>query len=240
MLTLCIDTSCNTAGVSICENGIIISEISINDRNTHSVKLMPAVDYLFKIAGKDVSDLDLIAVVNGPGSYTGLRIGVSAAKAISYSADVPVVGVNTLDFLAYSAACADDGYICPVIDARNTHMYFALYNIQKDGCVRKTERIIEYGAMPADEMCEVVKSKTQSPVLFIGDGVIANRELLKQLFGENFIEADSYQVLGRVSFAAKIAEDIYQSKKDIEDFSAEALDVYYLRTPRISAPKKRV
>lgn len=239
MLILSIDTSCATAGVSLTQEGTVISEISINDKNTHSVKLMPAIDMLFKNAGKVVSDIDAVAVINGPGSYTGLRIGVSAAKAIAYSAEVPVIGVNTLDYLAKSVMLLGEGYICSVIDARNTHMYYGLYKskiISGKACL---ERVCDYGAMPADELCELIKSKTCGRVVFCGDGVIANRDILKTSFGERYTEADSYAMLGRISAAADIASEIYEKRKADCDFSAAALDVYYLRTPRISAPKKK-
>lgn len=240
MLILSIDTSCATAGVSLTQDGIVISEITINDKNTHSVKLMPAIDLLFKNAGKSVSDIDAVAVVNGPGSYTGLRIGVSAAKAISYSAEVPVVGINTLDYLAKSVMLMGDGYICSVIDARNTHMYYGLYKSNIVSGKAFVERVCEYGAMPADELCELIKSKTSGRVVFCGDGVIANRSILKNALGDVYAEADTYALLGRISAAACIAEEIFTEKNESDDFSAGALDVYYLRTPRISTPKKKV
>ena len=242
MLILSIDTSCSTAGVSLTRDGIVISEISINDKNTHSVKLMPAIELLFKNVGLSVADLDAVAVVNGPGSYTGLRIGVSAAKAIAYSADVPVIGVNTLDYLARSAGIFGDGYICSVIDARNTHVYYGLFKAEIADGKQILTRIGEYGAMPAAELCEMlngIDTENSGKFVFCGDGVLANRDIFKVSLGEKYIEPDLNSLLGRISFAGAIAGEIYSVAEDKKMFTAEALDVYYLRTPRISVPKNK-
>lgn len=239
MLILGIDTSCATAGVSLTKDGIIISEISINDKNTHSVKLMPAVETLFKNVNMTVSDIDAVAVVNGPGSYTGLRIGVSAAKAIAYSAGVPVIGVNTLDFLAKSINVAGDAYICSVIDARNTHVYYGIYKTKLVDGKTVTEVVADYGAMPSAELCEKLAAETEGLIVFCGDGVIANRGIFKENLGDRYSEADTYSLLGRISAANVIAEEIYSLAEDKSAFTAEALDVFYLRTPRISTPKNK-
>lgn len=89
MLILSIDTSCSTLGVSLTENEIVLAECVINNKKTHSVKLMPTINYVLEASEKKISDVTLIAVVNGPGSFTGLRIGVSCAKALSYTLDIP-------------------------------------------------------------------------------------------------------------------------------------------------------
>ena len=239
MLILSIDTSCATAGVSLTKDGIVVSEISVNDKNTHSVKLMPAIELLFKNVGLSVSDIDAVAVVNGPGSYTGLRIGVSAAKAIAYSAEVPVIGVNTLDYLARNVNAYGAGYVCSVIDARNTHVYYGVYKTSVENGTQRLARIAEYGAMPSEELCEMLRDICDDKIVFCGDGVMANREIFKSVLGENYIEADMSSLLGRISFAGMIAGEIYSTADDKCAFTAEALDVYYLRTPRISTPKNK-
>lgn len=239
MLILSIDTSCSTAGVSLTRDGIIISEISINDKNTHSVKLMPAIELLFKNVGLSVKDIDAVAVVNGPGSYTGLRIGVSAAKAIAYSAEVPVIGVNTLDYLARSVGFVGEGFICSVIDARNTHVYYGVYKVTITDGIQRLTKIGEYGAMPAAELSELLRNVCDGPIVFCGDGVIANSDIFKAELGEKYIAAESVFTLGRISVAGMIAEEIYSDAENKDSFTAAALDVFYLRTPRISTPKNK-
>jgi len=239
LLILNIDTSCSTAGVSLTKDGIVISEISINDKNTHSVKLMPAIDMIFKNVAVSVSEIDAVAVVNGPGSYTGLRIGVSVAKAIAYSAEVPVIGVNTLDYLARSASVTGDCFVCSVIDARNTHVYYGLYKSVIKGDKFVLERTAEYGAMPAAELCELIKSSGCEKIVFCGDGVWANRQIFKEMLGDTYKEVDSFAVLGRISAVGTIAEEIYGTEKENRQFTADDLDVFYLRTPRISTPKNK-
>lgn len=239
MLILSIDTSCSTAGVSLTKDGIVISEIVINDKNTHSVKLMPAIEMVFKNVGFDVKDIDAVAVVNGPGSYTGLRIGVSAAKAISYSADVPVIGVNTLDYLASSAILSGEGYVCSVIDARNTHVYYCIYKVIVKSGKQHIERLCDCGAMPAAELSDKLKEMNLDRVVFCGDGVTPNRDLFKNLLGDIYQEVCSAASLGRISQVGVIAEEIYSAGENEGFFTADRLDVFYLRTPRISVPKNK-
>ena len=104
MKLLVMDTSCKTAMAAVCEDGSVLASIQIQDQRTHSVKLLPAVEYILAAAGVSPSELGLVAVTNGPGSYTGLRIGVTTAKAFAYSLEIPLIGLNTLEALA--AACA--------------------------------------------------------------------------------------------------------------------------------------
>ena len=118
-LILSIETATDVCSVAISENESIIDSISINERNVHSARLA------------SFSDLSAIAMSKGPGSFTGLRIGVSIGKGIAYGLDIPIIGINTLESIAYRASQTDKsaGIIwCPVIDARNNEVYFALYD----------------------------------------------------------------------------------------------------------------
>ena len=126
MLILGIDTSCACAKVALTEDTHLLAESYNDDQRTHSVKLMPMVDNLFRTSGRDIGEVELIGVINGPGSFTGLRIGAATAKAIAFALDIPVVGVNTLEFLAVSVT-EQDKIICPAVDARNANVYSAIY-----------------------------------------------------------------------------------------------------------------
>lgn len=210
MLILSIDTSCNTLGVSLTENGIVLAECAINNKKTHSVKLMPTVNYVLEASERNIKDVSLIAVVNGPGSFTGLRIGVSCAKALSYTLDIPVIGVSTLDYLARST-CFKDSVICPIIDARNKQVYYCIYEGDK--------RISDYSAGSVEELCKELL-KLDKEVIFTGDGVLVHRKLLKDLMGDKYREADPVLLLGKPSCMEALVKD-----RD----TSEELTVFYLR-----------
>ena len=121
MKILALDTSCKTAMAVITDNGKIIAGIQLHDEKTHSVKLLPAIEYILSAADILPQDLDCIAVTNGPGSYTGLRIGVTTAKTYAYTLNIPVIGINSLEALAASVDVGNDNIICPLIDENGKH-----------------------------------------------------------------------------------------------------------------------
>ena len=223
MLILTIDTSCSQMGVSLNEDNIILAEETINNKKTHSVKLMPAVDNVLTASNKVIDDVDLFAVVNGPGSFTGLRIGVSTAKAFAYTLDKPVIGVNTLDYLARSAANYK-GLICPIIDARNDFVFFSLY--------RGNERIYDYQVDKVEWLFSLLEDFDEE-VMFTGDGVLVHRETLKLKLGEKYKENAYPLLLGKPSFIADIAREKYESGQVDSD-----IEVYYMRKSQAERMKE--
>lgn len=127
MKILAIDSSTAPASVAVMENGIILGEFTININRTHSEKLLLLVDGLLDVLSMSVKDIDAFAISVGPGSFTGLRIGMSAAKLMAQTTGKPLIGVKTLEALAENVV-AFDGIICPVLDARNNTVYRAIYD----------------------------------------------------------------------------------------------------------------
>ncbi len=223
MLILTIDTSCSQMGVSLNQEDTILAEETINNKKTHSVKLMPAVDNVFTASNKVLEEVDLFAVVNGPGSFTGLRIGVSTAKAFAYTLDKPVVGVNTLDYLARCAANYN-GLICPIIDARNNFVFFSLY--------RGKERVHEYKVEKIDWLLTLLHEFDEE-VMFTGDGVFVHREILKLGLGEKYKENAHPLLLGKPSFIAELAREKYESGQIDSD-----IKVFYMRKSQAERMKE--
>jgi tRNA threonylcarbamoyladenosine biosynthesis protein TsaB len=123
-----IDTSSNTASICLSDNEKIV-ELAFNEsRNDHATWLHPAINDLLKKNGLTVGDLDAIAVSIGPGSYTGLRVSLSAAKGFCYALGIPLITVNTLKMIAHSVKAEAEEYICPLIDARRMEVFTALYD----------------------------------------------------------------------------------------------------------------
>jgi len=117
MKVLVMDTSGPVCGVAVVENDKVLCEYTVQNRNTHSANLMPMVEASLSSAGVSVCDLEAIAVVTGPGSFTGVRIGVATAKGLAHATGIPCIPVDALEALSLSAGEAD-GIICPIQDAR--------------------------------------------------------------------------------------------------------------------------
>lgn len=126
MKILAASTSSKNASVALLENDICIKELNICDEKTHSEKFMPLIDELLKSCNVTLSDIELIVVDNGPGSFTGIRIGIATIKAIAEFKNIPVVSCSSLEGLAYNAKDVD--YICSLIDARNNQVYAAIFD----------------------------------------------------------------------------------------------------------------
>ena len=126
MKILSVDTSSNVASVAITDDEKLICEITVNTKKTHSQTIMPMIDSALKQSELEISDIDLIASANGPGSFTGLRIGVSAVKGLAHAAKIPVVGVSILEAMAYNLPFCEY-VISPIMDARRQQVYNAVY-----------------------------------------------------------------------------------------------------------------
>lgn len=140
-----IDTATEVCSVSLSNNGKLFAELTAEERNMHASGLTVCIDRLLKSVSLDYADLSAVAVSMGPGSYTGLRIGVSTAKGMCYALDIPLLGVNTLESM-YEGYIAknetkDNFVYIPMLDARRMEVYMAVFDDQKN-CLQKTEAVI--------------------------------------------------------------------------------------------------
>ncbi|WP_106494756.1 tRNA (adenosine(37)-N6)-threonylcarbamoyltransferase complex dimerization subunit type 1 TsaB [Lentibacillus sp. Marseille-P4043] len=131
MNILAIDTSNQVLGVAILKDELIIGELVTNIKKNHSVRLMPAIDQLMKETNMTPDMLDKIVVAKGPGSFTGVRIGLATAKSLAWALDIPVVGISSLETLAYQG-CFLNMFVCPFFDARRSNVYTGLYQWDED------------------------------------------------------------------------------------------------------------
>ncbi|NIK11768.1 tRNA (adenosine(37)-N6)-threonylcarbamoyltransferase complex dimerization subunit type 1 TsaB [Alkalibacillus almallahensis] len=126
MNVLAIDTSNQPMSVAVLKEGVLAAELTINMKRNHSIQVMPAVDYVMNQADLKPKDLQLVAIAEGPGSYTGLRIGMSSAKSLAWSLDIPIVAISSLKVLA-AQVTDQDKLIAPFFDARRGNVYAGLY-----------------------------------------------------------------------------------------------------------------
>lgn len=138
MKILAIESSALTASVAVCEDSLPIASMTLQTGHTHSDTLLPMVEQLLEHAGWSVQDIDLFAVPVGPGSFTGIRIGVSLIKGLAFDSGKPCVGVSSLEGMAYNLA-GFEGVLCPVMDARRNQLYNALFRWDGDHLIRLTE-----------------------------------------------------------------------------------------------------
>ena len=177
MLILAFESSAKSASVALVKDGALLSQYSQCSALTHSRTLLPRAEDMLKNAEIKLSEVDLIAVAHGPGSFTGIRIGVSTVKGLSWAADKPCVGVSTLEAMAWHGLMAG-GYVCPVMDARRQQVYNALFKIE-DG---KPQRITDDRPIALAQLADEVRS-LNAPVLLVGDGAA----LTEKFFRENSV-----------------------------------------------------
>lgn len=166
MLILALESSAKAASVALCRGGALIAQTVQCSGLTHSRTLLPMAEDLLKNAGSSLAEVDSIAVAHGPGSFTGVRIGVAAAKGLAWGAQKPVIGVSTLEAMAWHGLAAGEGaLVCPVMDARRNQVYNALFEIRGGG----PERICEDRAVSLDVLCAELE-KTKKCAFLVGDG----------------------------------------------------------------------
>ena len=166
MLILAFETSAKAASVALMEGAKLLGESYQNTGLTHSQTLMVMAEDALKQSGKTIDDVTAVAVAEGPGSFTGVRIGVAAAKGFAWGKNLPCYGVSTLEAMAASLGIFD-GYICPVMDARRSQVYNALFAVN----CGKVTRIRDDRAISLQDLGEDVKN-LDKPVFLVGDGSI--------------------------------------------------------------------
>ncbi len=166
MLILAFETSAKAASVALLDGEKLLGESYQNTGLTHSQTIMVMAEDLLKQCGKTAQDVEALAVAAGPGSFTGVRIGVAAAKGFAWGGELPLYGVSTLESMALSLGIWQ-GYVCPVMDARRSQVYNALFHVNCGECTR----IREDRAISLAELGEDIKNLDE-PVFLVGDGSI--------------------------------------------------------------------
>ena len=164
MLLLAFETSAKAASVALFDENTLLGEQYPNTRLTHSQTLMVMAEDLLKQCGKKPADVEAVAVANGPGSFTGVRIGAAAAKGFAWGRNIPLYGVSTLEAMALGLG-AWEGYICPVMDARRSQVYNALFYVNQG----KLERVSPDRAIALADLQNELQN-LEKPIFLVGDG----------------------------------------------------------------------
>lgn len=222
MKILAVDTSATAASVAVAEENKLIGEFSINTALTHSQTLMPMVDELLKNTGLSVNDIDAVAVNAGPGSFTGVRIGVAAVKGIAFPKNLPCVSVSTLESMAYNML-GNDCIVCSVMDARCSQVYNALFRVK--GCT--VTRMTDDRALSLTDLKNELQNINEKVVL-VGDGAV----LCSNFLGEELENIMLAPFNNRIQTASSVAYAAFEKINNGETVKADELMPVYLRLPQ--------
>ncbi len=199
MNILALDTSGATASAAVICDGYLTGEISLRHGKTHSQKVIPMMESLLDLLDIKMKDIHLLAVANGPGSFTGLRIGVVTMKAMAYALDIPIAEVSSLMSLAYTLS-EQEGVICPIMDARNRQVYTGIYRVRGNAIdtLRKDEGI------SVDDLALNLK-ELNTVIHFVGDAVPKYKDFFKEqgircLFAQDELYTHRAAATGRLAW----------------------------------------
>lgn len=222
MKILAVDTSATAASVAVAEENKLIGEFSINTALTHSQTLMPMIDELLKNTGTSIDDIEAVAVNAGPGSFTGVRIGVAAVKGLAFSRNLPCISVSTLNSMAYNML-GNDCVVCAVMDARCSQVYNSLFRV-KDCLVT---RLTDDRALSLSDL-KLELQNIKEKVILVGDGAVLCSEYLGSQL-ENIMLAPFNN---RVQTASSVAYAAFEMLKKGETVTPDELMPVYLRLPQ--------
>lgn len=219
MKVLGIDTSSMATSICVIEDDKLICEYTVNTKKTHSQKLMPMIDNMLNISDININEIDLIAICEGPGSFTGLRIGMSTAKAIAHVKNLPVIGVNSLEILAGNMNLCDKK-ICSILDAQRTQVYYGKYKFENN-------EIVELQNIDVIEIDELLKelSNSNDEWILVGEAVYKYEEKIKEINNISVV-ASSHNV-SKASSLCSIAMNKYN--KNIDVYDCYSINPKYIR-----------
>ncbi|MFH1823632.1 MAG: tRNA (adenosine(37)-N6)-threonylcarbamoyltransferase complex dimerization subunit type 1 TsaB [Candidatus Firestonebacteria bacterium] len=243
MKVLGVETSTSVNSVALIDEDKVLCELSMDTGLTHSSYLMSNIDLILKFTSMKISDIDGLAISSGPGSFTGLRVGFSLIKGLGFALNKPVVGVPTLDALAYRYSLVKDKVkyrfninknidtlICPMIDAKKNEIYFSLYSNFENSFVKLTKE----KSLPVEDAVIFIKKYKFNFIVFLGDGSIKYLKVLEKRF-KNFSLTPTSSKFPKADTVAELG--LMKIKNNEIDKFNELLP-FYLRKPDALLRKK--
>ena len=215
MKILAIDSTANTSTVAVLENDTLLSVYTANTKNTHSETLLPMVKHLLSTLNVSIQQIDAYAVSNGPGSFTGVRIGVATVKGLAFGKDKKCVEVRAIEALAENLE-GFNGIVCPIMNARRGQVY--------TGAFLNGNRIIDDTCMMLCDLIPMLE-KYNEPIYFVGDGysLIENMQISNLKVTPEMLRYQNAFSVGKIAYR-RLQDELYTTDK--------ALSVEYLRKPQ--------
>lgn len=210
MKVLAIDTSNNVMGIALVNDQVVEGELITNLKKNHSVRVMPAIDALLKECDTKPAELSKIVVAKGPGSYTGVRIGVTIAKTLAWTLNIPLVGISSLKILG-TVGRYFDGYVSPIFDARRGQIYTGLYHYND----QVLQTVKEDTIVMVHDWAEKLKSLDKK-ILFVGNDLAIHQDIIKEILGNKAQFATITEYNPRPSELALLG--LHQEGEDIHTF----------------------
>ena len=223
MKLLGIETSTQTGSVAVVEDKEVIAEYTLNIKETHTARIMPAIDRILKDTHLTIHQMDAVAVSLGPGSFTGLRIGIATAKGLCSALRKPFVGIPTLDAFARNIYCLHH-LICPLLDARRGEVYAALYRYRTATATSRLEKLTGNLVLPLEELLVGI----DGPVIFLGSVPAGYRDLIREKLEGKVFFAPPYLNLPRAANVAVLGVEKLESGEETDPRTVEPL---YVRRP---------
>jgi tRNA threonylcarbamoyladenosine biosynthesis protein TsaB len=176
MLILSVDTTTSFGSTALLENEMLLGEINLNSPETHSERLLPSINFLLNFCGKRIQDIEGYALAAGPGSFTGVRIGMSLIKSFAYISGKPAAPVSTLEALAEKMSLTPGRLLCPILDARKGEVYAALYERESG----QLKALIDQGVYKPDALFSQFPARRS--IVFLGNGVNVYRSQIRDYF----------------------------------------------------------
>lgn len=225
MIVLGADSSAQSASCALTVDKKVVAAFTVDAGNTHSTTLLPMIKACCDRAGVSPDEIDLFACAVGPGSFTGVRIGVSTVKGLCAAYSTPCVGVSSLEAMAHPfAPCR--GLVAPVMDARRGNVYSAIFRSSDRGIVRLTDDLI----IPVAELCDRL-AEDDLPVFFTGDACATLTDAGRDR-GMNVCDVPPIMRVSSAAGVCALAEAEYESAEDKSVYTAAALSPVYLRPGR--------
>jgi len=202
VFVLGIDTATRAAGAAVISEDRLIAERFIHNLKTHSQNIIPMIQQVMEDAGIQPENLHGIAVTGGPGSFTGLRIGISVAKTMGQVLGIPVVGISTLKVLAWNVYGVE-GLICPILDAQKREVYTGVYHTAPDGL----EELVHPAALSIDRLVSEISKPSlakYAKITFLGDGVPVYGDLINEMLGQRACRGTMINSFPRAAAAAEL------------------------------------
>jgi tRNA threonylcarbamoyladenosine biosynthesis protein TsaB len=225
-MILGIETSTALCGAALVQDGVMTAEEMVRSRAVHSERLMPMIQRLLEGAGMELGDLEAIAISAGPGSYTGLRIGMATAKGLCVSSSIPLVLVSTLESIAFGSG-RDDGTVCSLMVARQSEVFAAVYDLSSGG--RAT--LLEPQAIELQDLIQ----RLPKTVCLTGPGVETHGQAIGEVLGDGAIVASGLLNDPRAAAVALLGEALLKDGKTADPIDAEPM---YLKVSQVDLPRR--